>query len=194
MSDLILYYSNHCNNCKDLLKELSGSELSKSIHFLCIDSRVQENGKTYLVLPNGKKMILPPNIIRVPTLLSIQENGRLVSGMEIKQYLNSKITESVKVATQQQMEPSAFSFSGGGGGMSSIVSDNYSFLDMDASDLSAEGNGGMRQLHSYVSVSDAGEITAPAEAHISRQENSGKMPSIESLRQQREMDIKMFNK
>jgi len=136
MSDLILYYSNHCNNCKDLLKELAGSDLSKTIHFLCIDSRVQEKGNTYLVLPNGKKMILPPNIVRVPTLLSIQENGRLVSGMEIKQYLKSKITESVKVATQQQMEPSAFSFSGGG--MSSIVSDNYSFLDMDASDLSAE--------------------------------------------------------
>ena len=192
MSDLILYYSNHCNNCKDLLKELSGSELSKSIHFLCIDSRVQEKGNTYIVLPNGKKMILPPNIVRVPTLLSIQENGRLVSGMEIKQYLKSKMTESVKVATQQQMEPSAFSFSGGG--MSSIVSDNYSFLDMDASDLSAEGNGGMRQLHSYVSVGDAAEISAPAEAHSSRQENSSKMPSIENLRQQREMDIKMFNK
>jgi len=52
----------------------------------------------------------------------------------------------------------------------------------------------MRQLHSYVSVSDTGEITAPAEAHSSRQENSGKMPSIENLRQQREMDIKMYNK
>jgi hypothetical protein len=191
MSDLILYYSNHCNNCKDLLKELSGSEISKAIHFLCIDSRVQENGNTYLVLPNGKRMILPPNIVRVPTLLSIQENGRLISGMEIKQYLKSRITESVKVATQEQMEPSAFSFSGG---ISSIVSDNYSFLDMDASDLSAEGNGGMRQLHSYVSVNDMAAISAPAESQGTRQENSGKMPSVENLRQQREMDIKMFNK
>lgn len=192
MSDLILYYSNYCSNCKELLKELSGSELSKSIHFLCIDSRVQENGNTYIVLPNGKKMILPPNIVRVPTLLSIQENGRLVSGMEIKGYLASKIKQAVAVATEQQMEPSAFSFSGSS--MSSIVSDNYSFLDMDASDLSAEGNGGMRQLHSYVSINDMGSITAPAEAQGTRQENSSKMPTLENLRQQREMDIKMFNK
>jgi hypothetical protein len=192
MSDLILYYSNNCNNCKELLKELSGSELSKEIHFLCIDSRVQENGNTYIVLPNGKKMILPPNIVRVPTLLSIQENGRLVSGMEIKQYLASKIKRAVAVATEQQMEPSAFSFSGSS--MSSIVSDNFSFLDMDASDLSAEGNGGMRQLHSYVSINDMGSITAPAEAQGTRQENSSKMPTLENLRQQREMDIKMFNK
>jgi hypothetical protein len=144
------------------------------------------------VLPNGKRMILPPNIVRVPTLLSIQENGRLVSGMEIKGYLASKIKQSVAVATQQQMEPSAFSFSGSG--MSSIVSDNYSFLDMDASDLSAEGDGGMRQLHSYVTVNDMGAISAPAEAQGTRQENSSKMSSVENLRQQREMDIKMFNK
>lgn len=192
MSDLILYYSNHCNNCKELLKELSGSELSKSIHFLCIDTRVQENGNTYIVLPNGKKMILPPNIVRVPTLLSIQENGRLVSGMEIKQYLAGKIRESVNVATQQQMEPTSFSFSSGG--MSSIVSDNYSFLDMDATDLSAGGNGGMRQLHSYASVNDNVDITATVEPQGTRQENTSKMPSLENLRQQREMDIKMLNK
>jgi len=192
MSDLILYYSNHCNNCKNLLKELSGSELSKSIHFLCIDTRVEENGNTYIVLPNGKKMILPPNIVRVPTLLSIQENGRLVSGMEIKQYLASKIKQAVAVATQEQMEPSAFSFSGSS--MSSIVSDAYSYLDMNADDLSAEGSGGMRQLHNYVSINDMAGITAPAEAQGTRQENSSKMPTLESLRKEREMDIKMFNK
>jgi hypothetical protein len=144
------------------------------------------------VLPNGKKMILPPNIVRVPTLLSIQENGRLVSGMEIKGYLASKIKQAVAVATQEQMEPSAFSFSGGG--MSSIVSDNYSFLDMNADDLSAEGSGGMRQLHNYVSINDMASITAPAEAQGTRQENSSKMPTLENLRKEREMDIKMFNK
>lgn len=193
MSDLILYYSNHCQNCQSLLKELSGTELSKAIHFLSIDSRVQENGKTYLVLPNGKKMILPPNIVRVPTLLSIQENGRLISGMEIKQYLASKIKQTVAVATQQQMEPSAFSFSSGG--MSSIMSDNYSFLDMDASDLSAEGGGGMRQLHNYVAVDDIASITSASESQSTRNDGKGSnMPSLENLRQQREMDIKMFNK
>jgi hypothetical protein len=39
-----------------------------------------------------------------------------------------------------------------------------------------------------------GSITAPAEAQGTRQENSSKMPTLENLRQQREMDIKMFNK
>ena len=151
MSDLILYYSNHCSNCKELLKELSGSELSKAIHFLCIDSRVQENGNTYIVLPNGKKMILPPNIVRVPTLLSIQENGRLVSGMEIKGYLASKIKQAVAVATEQQMEPSAFSFSGGG--ISSIVSDNYSY-QISSSHRSSEFSSATDIARSSASVPD----------------------------------------
>jgi hypothetical protein len=189
MSDLILYYSNHCQSCQLLLKDLSGTELSKSIHFLCIDSRVQENGKTYIVLPSGKKMILPLNVVRVPTLLSIQENGRLISGMEIKQYLASKIKQTVAVATQEQMEPSAFSFSSGG--MSFIMSDNYSFLDMTASDLSAEGQGGIRQLHNYVAVDDMASITGPAESQSTRQDGkSSNMPSIENLRRQRELDLK----
>jgi hypothetical protein len=65
---------------------------------------------------------------------------------------------------------------------------------MTADDLSAEGSGGMRQLHSYVSINDMAAITAPAEAQGTRQENSSKMPTLENLRQQREMDIKMFNK
>ena len=192
MANLILYYSNFCTNCQSLLKELSSTDIAKDIHFLCIDSRVQENGNTYIVLPSGKKTILPTNIVRVPTLLSIQENGRIISGMEIKNYLRNKITESVSQATLQEMEPSAFSFAGGG--VSSIVSDNYSFLDMDASDLSAAGNGGMRQLHNYSSIQDSQSINAPVESYGTKQENGSNMPNLESLRQQREMDIKMSNR
>jgi hypothetical protein len=65
---------------------------------------------------------------------------------------------------------------------------------MNADDLSAEGNGGMRQLHSYVSINDMGSITAPAEAQGTRQDNSSKVPTLENLKHQREIDIKMFNK
>ena len=186
----ILYYSNYCNNSKELLKELSKSEVAKDIHFLCIDTRIQENGKTYIVLSNGKKMILPPNVVRVPTLLSLEENGRLYSGMEIKEHLRGKITQQVKQATMEQMEPTSFSF---GGGSNGIVSDNFSFLDMDANDLTATGSGGMRQLHSYVTIDDSANITAPSESYGTKQENS-KSQSLDSIRNQRDMDLKMFSK
>ena len=52
------------------------------------------------------------------------------------------------------MEPMAFSL-GGGGGFSSVVSDQYSFLDQGPEDLKADGNGGMRQMHNYVDLNTA---------------------------------------
>lgn len=186
----ILYYSNYCNNSKQLIKELSNTDAAKDIHFLCIDSRVQENGKTFIILSNGKKMILPPNVVRVPTLLSLEENGRLYSGMEIKEHLRSKITQQVKQATMEQMEPTSFSF---GGGSNGIVSDNYSFIDMDANDLIATGAGGMRQLHSYVTIDDMSNISAPTESYGTKQENSNSQ-SLDSIRNQREMDFKAYSK
>jgi len=58
----------------------------------------------------------------------------------------------VRKATQNNMEPTAFSF---GGGFSNIVSDQYSFLDQAPEELEAKGNGGMRQMHNYVDLNTA---------------------------------------
>ena len=55
----ILYYSNYCNSCKKMLMYFSKSKIKNDIHFLPIDSRVEENGKTYIVLGNGQKMLFP---------------------------------------------------------------------------------------------------------------------------------------
>ena len=44
------------------------------------------------------------------------------------------------------MEPIAYCLGGSYGG---IVSDNFSFLDMDPESLKAKGDGGLRQLHNY---------------------------------------------
>ena len=35
---------------------------------------------------------------------------------------------------------------------SNIMSDNYSFLDQTSDDLSAKGDGGMRQLYNYATI------------------------------------------
>ena len=43
----ILYYSNYCNNCKELLQKLAHSSIKDDIHFICIDKRVKKpNGTT----------------------------------------------------------------------------------------------------------------------------------------------------
>ena len=46
----VLYYSNYCNNCKKMIKILSKSDIKTKIHFLNIDKRTVENGKTYIFI------------------------------------------------------------------------------------------------------------------------------------------------
>jgi hypothetical protein len=129
--------------------------MQKEVHFICIDKRVKDtNNKTYIVLENGQQIILPENVTKVPGLLLLNEGYQVLYGEQILQYLKPKQQQEVKQATQNNMEPMAFSL-GGGGSFGDIVSDQYSFLDQDPSDLEATGNGGMRQMHNYVDLNTA---------------------------------------
>jgi hypothetical protein len=150
----ILYYSKYCEVSKKYLQLLSKSEFQKDIHFICIDKRVKENnGKTFIILENGQKIVLPENITKVPALLLLNQGYQVLYGEQILQHLKPKQHQEVKQATQNNMEPMAFSL--GGGGFSDIVSDQYSFLDQGEEDLKTTGNGGMRQMHNYVDLNTA---------------------------------------
>ena len=151
----ILYYSKYCDICKKYLQLLSKSDIQKDIHFICIDKRVKDaNNKTYIILENSQKIILPENITKVPALLLLNQSYQVLYGEQILQHLKPRQQQEVKKATQNNMEPMAFSL-GGGGGFGDIVSDQYSFLDQDPDELRAEGNGGMRQMHNYVDLNKA---------------------------------------
>jgi len=149
----ILYYSKYCDVSKKYLQMLSKSNVQKDIHFICIDKRVKDsNNKTYIILENGQKIILPENVTRVPALLLLTQGYQVLYGEQILQHLKPRQEVEVKQATQNNMEPMAFSF---GGGFNNIVSDQYSFLDQAPEDLEAKGNGGMRQMHNYVDLNTA---------------------------------------
>jgi hypothetical protein len=77
---------------------------------------------------------------------------QVLYGEQILEYLKPRQEVEVRKATQNNMEPTAFSF---GGGFSNIVSDQYSFLDQAPEELEAKGNGGMRQMHNYVDLNTA---------------------------------------
>jgi hypothetical protein len=91
------------------------------------------------------------------------------------------------MATQNNMEPMAFSF---GGGLNDIVSDSYSFLDQGSDELEAKGNGGMRQMHNYVDLNYSDKITTPGDDHDYKSSNkiSGEL-TIEQLQQHREAEL-----
>lgn len=152
----ILYYSKYCEACKKYLQLLSKSDVKKDIHFICIDKRVKDtNNKTYIILENGQKIILPENVTKVPALLLLTQGYQVLYGEQILQHLKPRQQQEVRKATQNNMEPMAFSLGGGGGGFGDVVSDQYSFLDQDPDELRAEGNGGMRQMHNYVDLNTA---------------------------------------
>ena len=151
----ILYYSKYCEVSKKYLQLLSKSDIQKDIHFICIDKRVKDaNNKTYIILENSQKIILPENVTKVPALLLLTKGYEVLYGEQILQYLKPKQQQEIMQATKNNMEPMAFSL-GAGGGFGDVVSDQYSFLDQNPDELSAEGNGGMRQMHNYVDLNTA---------------------------------------
>jgi hypothetical protein len=191
----ILYYSNFCEHSKKLLQSLSKTNVSKDIHFICIDKRVKDNTKVYIILENGQRIVMPESVSRVPALLLLNNNYQLLYGESILQYLKPQQDAQIKVATQNNLEPMAFSFGGGGAGGFGIVSDNYSFLDMDSEALSAKGNGGIRQMHNYVDLGYVDQISTPADE--TEYKKSSKLPeglTVEQLQQQREQEFSNMNK
>lgn len=185
----ILYYSEYCNHSTNLLKELLKSQVSKDIHFIKIDRRVQENGNTYIVLENNQKIILPSVVNKVPALLKLTDYS-VVFGDDIKTSLRPVQQNITQVATKNNFEPVSFSFGDSGGNGGGIVSDNFCFLDIDANDLRAEGQGGMRQLHSYMGLDQNDMISPPEEVSHNKNEKGSSNMTLEQLQKQREMDIK----
>lgn len=182
----ILYYSNFCEHSKNILKTLTQMNLGNEVHFICIDKRVKDsNNKTFIVLENGQKIIMPENVNRVPALLLLNQGYHVLYGESILQHLKPKQQAQVRQATQNNMEPMAFSFGGG-----CVQSDQYSFLDMDADSLSAKGNGGVRQMHNYVDFNFSDSINTPKDDFDYKTSNKiSKDLTVEQLMQQRDSDI-----
>jgi hypothetical protein len=150
----ILYYSNYCKSSSKVLQLLSKYDMSDQIHFICIDGRVNKNGNTYAVLPNGQEMLIPKNITAVPALLLLNQQYKVVYGInDIINFFQRGIEQKVNYATKNNTIPVSTSVDDGysafGGFGSGIVSDHFSFLDQDDNEMSAKGDGGLRQMHNY---------------------------------------------
>ena len=150
----ILYYSNYCDKCKNILRTIGNSELKKDIHFICIDKRIKspENGAIYVILENQQKVILPPQVQKVPAMLLLKEGNKVIFGNEItdkikprEEYINAK-------ASGFNGEPMAFALGNDNTNGFGVASDNFSYWDQGSDELLAKGNGGARQMYNYASV------------------------------------------
>jgi len=149
----VLFYSNHCEHSRKILKILSQSEISNDISFVCIDSRITKDGTTYAVLETGKHVPLPNVLSEVPSLLMLEKGNSLVVGDKIMTFI-SRESEGVQMVS----DPAAFSFNEMAG-----LSDGYAYLDVDAEEMLAKGNGGNRIMHSFMGLESEGSITTPVQ-------------------------------
>jgi hypothetical protein len=182
----ILYYSNYCNNSKSVIKHISSSNIKDDMHFVCIDNRrVDNNNNIYVQLQNGQDILMPSNVDKVPALLLLMQNHKVLFGDDIIKYLEPKEVIQNNVATSNNGEPLAFTLNSNS--CFGVASDNYSFLDQNDTDLSAKGNGGLRQQHHYsILDNNTDNINTPPDTYTN--DTIGEI-SIEQLQQQRNNDI-----
>ena len=179
----LLFFSHYCNHSKKLLNELNKKSFLEKVDLICIDNRVVKDNITYIVLSNQQNMPLPPMINSVPTLC-ILPNHEILKGSQIMHYF-IPISKTIEDEREKiNTEPNPFNLSNETTGMFGVSSDNFSFWDSDHEELSASGNGGMKQMYDYVSVEHKDEqIYTP-------QEETTKQPiNMEQIQQQRQSEI-----
>jgi|TARA_R110002020_G_scaffold209088_2_gene415008 hypothetical protein len=180
----VLYYSKYCQNCNSIISKLSKTSVQKDIHFVCIDKRIKEGNKVYLLLDGVKKVLLPETVRKVPAILLLYQGYRVLYGKDIMNYYQPKINAETGVATKNNLEPSAYSYTE----MGTNMSDDYSYLDQTSDEMAAKGEGGTRQMHSFMLLDQSQAIETPPEDYIP---DKVKGNDLEQLQKQRSLDIKL---
>jgi|TARA_B110000305_G_scaffold241369_1_gene315230 hypothetical protein len=149
----ILYYSNYCKHSQRVLNTLVKNNMSDKVSFICIDKRRmdQQTNQMYIILENGKQVVMPPNVHSVPSLLVAQQNYRLLMGEEVIQHYHPQIKAANNESTGNNGEPNGFRFNSSSGG-TNIISEQFTDYNMTPDELSSKGNGGLRSMHNYVST------------------------------------------
>lgn len=185
----ILYYSNYCTHSQKVLQTLVKGNMSDKLSFICIDKRQidKQTNQTYIILENGGKVVLPPNIHSVPALLLIKDNYRIIQGDDIIKFFHKDIKQQHNIATNFNGEPVSFRLGGSSGG-TNVMSEQYTLYDMSPDELSAKGSGGSRQMYNYVSAGNTIDlIQTPDDTYKPDKVSNG--VTIDSLQQKRMDDI-----
>ena len=180
----ILYYSNYCKNSKKVLQSLAKTNVKEKISFICIDNRRVDpkTNQTMIMLENGKMVIMPPNLVYVPSLLLVKDKYKLLLGDQIIEHLRPAIIESGAVQTNGEHMCYDFNQTSSG-----VMYESFTFYDMSPEELSAKGNSERRSMHNYVSArTDKLTINTPPDTYSPNKIGD---VSIENLQQQRQAEI-----
>ena len=185
----ILYYSNYCKHSQKIIQTLVKANMSDKISFICIDKRTRDTktNQTYITLENGGKVVMPPNIQSVPSLLLIKQGYKMIIGDEIIKHYHGTLKTVSATHNEKIGEPSAF-YLGKSTGGSNIMSEQYTMYNLTPEELSAKGVGGKRQLYNYVPADNNIQFINTPEDKYQADKVSSSI-TIDSLQQKRIDDI-----
>ena len=188
----VLYYSNYCDKCKNILRILGKCDQKKDMHFICIDKRFRdnENGAIYVILENQQKIVMPPQIQKVPAMLLLREGNKVIFGNEILDLIKPKESYNQAQATEFNGEPSAFSIGNDNIGGFGVASDSFSYWDQGSDELLAQGNGGLRQMYNYAGVDSKSNIETPPDTWSPDKVDES---AYKNMEEERNKDIQMQN-
>ena len=191
----VLYYSNYCKHSEKVIKFISKGGLTNEINAFCIDKRTRDpkTNQTVILLEDGKKALLPPNLQSVPALLLIKDNYKLVFGDDIIKHFEPMMKEKLASADFGSGEPIGFAMQDFSGiTKSNIVSEQFTYYNLTPEELSAKGIGGRRQMYNYVTAKqDQMFIETPPDEY--RPNKLDENVTVDSLQQQRNMDVPVSN-
>jgi hypothetical protein len=116
----VFYYSNYCPHSQKVLQFLVRANLTGELAFVCIDKRGRDpnTNQMFIIMENGDKILMPPNIHSVPAVLMIQNNYKVIYGEEIVKHYEPNIVNEKMMATNFNGEPSGFTLGGPSTGVS----------------------------------------------------------------------------
>ena len=173
----ILYYSNYCKYSQGVIDSLAHTKVKDDVHYMNIDNRFADQNNKIFIRNNQHVIPLPENVDSVPSLWM---NNKVLIGNEIRDF----IFERLRNHQGSHDEIISYDFTN----MTGVVSDNFSFLDQSAEEMTAKGNGGLRQLYNYATYDFMEKIDTPPDDFVPNKV-SGDV-TLDKLIQQRQNEIK----
>ena len=173
----ILYYSNYCKYSQGVIDSLAHTKVKDDVHYMNIDNRFMDQNNKIFIRNNQHVIPLPENVDSVPSLWM---NNKVLIGNEIRDF----IFERLRNHQDSHDEIISYDFTN----MTGVVSDNFSFLDQSAEEMTAKGNGGLRQLYNYATYDFMEKIDTPPDDFVPNKV-SGDV-TLDKLIQQRQNEIK----
>jgi hypothetical protein len=150
MTISLIFYSNYCQNCKQIIEEIKKTPVGLSLKYICIDSE-------------SVRSKLPHYISSVPALV-VGETNQIFVGNQILGWIemsSGAVSSSPPPAPpvrKEDLGPNAWH-----NNEMNAFSDMYSFIDVDTS---AQGDGGMSMVHNFEILSPESNASRPSHGSI----------------------------